>query len=182
MVKKRGRQGYRSFTVLSISRKGGCQTKGNGGRFINKTAAGAARKAFTDLCRTKRIRGVCTLFVTMRETSQGSKKKMYSYKLQRNRLAKPLIMQEGTDNEYVIEYNSTIKSQKNPTSCTKENKKDRPQTRGRQKKRTAKKTRMAANNVRRMSNNRPKRSATKKSKKSPSARPVRRSKRLAAKK
>ena len=112
MVSKRGKSGYRSFTIAGAAKRAGCTTKGLGGRFVNRTPAEAARKAFSDLCRIKRIRGVCTLFVTMRDTTKGSKQngKLYTYKLQRQKLAKPMIMLEGTDNEYVIEYKPRIVS------------------------------------------------------------------------
>ena len=52
MVRKNGKEGYRSFT-LGASKTAQCKTKGYGGRFINKTPAEAARKAFSDLFRVK---------------------------------------------------------------------------------------------------------------------------------
>ena len=57
---------------------------------------------------------MCALFVNMTETTQGSKKNVYSYKLQRRKLAKPVVRFENTDKEYVIEYGSTIKSVQSP--------------------------------------------------------------------
>ena len=87
MVKKSdGRDGYRSFTVEKVGKHGSCKTKGHGGRFVNKTPAGAARKAFSEFCRTKRIRGVCTLIVTIRETTSGKSGKLFTYKLNRMKL------------------------------------------------------------------------------------------------
>lgn len=152
MVRKNGKEGYRSFTLVGASKTGQCKTKGYGGRFINKTPAEAARKAFSELCRVKAIRGICTLYVTMRDTTTGgrNKGKVYSYKVQRQKLAKPMIMQEGTDNEYVIEYKPVIKSVLGGDAhkCTLNNN-NTGQTRGRAKKRTAKKTRVSPNNVRR---------------------------------
>ena len=145
MVKKsRSSTAYRSFTVERVGKHGSCKTKGKGGRFINKTPAGAARKAFSEFCRTKRIKGVCTLLVTMRETTQGSAGKMYTYKLNRHKLKNPLIRLEGTDKEFVIAYSSSIKSVTNPPDCKKPG-----QSRGRRLKRTIRKNRMRPNNVRR---------------------------------
>ena len=182
MVSKRGKAGYRSFTIAGAAKRAGCTTKGLGGRFINRTPAEAARKAFSELCRIKRIRGVCTLFVTMRDTTKGGKLngKLYTYKLQRQKLAKPMIMMEGTDREYVIEYKPRIVRlmRGEALKCAAANDNKPSQTRGRRKRRTAKKTRVTANNVRRMASSsvkRSKRSANKNMK------PVRRSKRLAAK-
>lgn len=144
MVKKAGKDGYRSFTVINVSKHGGCKTKFHSGRYINKTPAGAARKAFTEFCRTKRIKGICTLNVVVQETTTGSRKGVFAYNLHRHKLAKPMIMQEGTDNEYVIEYKSTIKSIKTiPEDC-----KNPGQSRGRMKRHTAKKYKMTGNNVR----------------------------------
>ena len=54
-----GRAGYRSFTVESVSKVNGCETKFRGGRYINKRPEGAARKAFNELCRVKRNLLLC---------------------------------------------------------------------------------------------------------------------------
>ena len=183
MVSKKGKAGYRSFTVVSAAKRAGCATKGLGGRFINKTPSEAARKAFSDLCRVKRIRGVCTLFVTMKDTTKGGKKygKLYTYKLQRQKLAKPMIMLEGTDREFVIEYKPRIVRlmKGEALKCDVANNNKPGQTRGRPKKRTAKKTKVSANNVRRLVGRSKRASAT------PvrfSTRTVRRSKRLVVEK
>ena len=181
MVQKRGKDGYRSFTLVGASKSSGCRTKGYGGRFINKSPRDAAMKAFSDLCRTKRIRGICTLYVTMRCTTKGCRQygKEYTYKLMRKKLATPLIRLEGTDREYVIEYRPVAKAVKNAElkECGKDGV-GKQQSRGRAKRRTAKKTRITADNVRRMSN---KRNDNNKSKNNRPQRPLRRSKRLAAK-
>jgi hypothetical protein len=150
MVKKSdGRDGYRSFTVEKVGKHGSCKTKGHGGRFVNKTPAGAARKAFSEFCRTKRIRGVCTLIVTIRETTSGKSGKLFTYKLNRMKLKDPVIRLEGTPNEYVIEYSTKVKSVSGGVAldCTKKG-----QTRGRALKRTIRKNRMRPNNVRRSRN------------------------------
>ena len=177
MVVKNGKKGYRSFTVVGTSKTAlQCKTKGKGGRLINKKPSDAAKKAFSELCRTKNIRGVCTLYLTIRDTTSGGKHrgKLYSYKIQRLKLPKPKILQEGTDNEYVIEYEPKIVKKLNDFAIKCDaDKEDKPgQTRGRAKKRTAKKTRVTANNVRRMRARSAKASQA----------PVRRSKRLADKK
>ena len=181
MVSKKGKTGYRSFTIAGTAKRAGVATKGLGGRFINKAPADAARKAFTELCRIKKIRGVCTLFVTMKDTTKGGRNngKLYTYKLQRKKLAKPMIMLEGTDREFVIEYKSKIVRVMKGEVVKPEG--DAPKgarTRGRRKRHTAKKTRITANNVRKMaaSVKRPARRSRR-----ASATPVRRSKRLAAK-
>ena len=146
MVKNsQGKAGYRSFTVIEVGKHGGCRTKFHGGRYVGRNAVGAARKAFNDFCRVKRIRGVCALVVTVKETTSGSKGKVFSYKLNRRKLAEPIIRLEGTNNEFVIEYGVTAKATSVPQAC-----KNPGQTRGRMKKRTAKQSKRSANNVRRM--------------------------------
>lgn len=146
MVKNsQGKAGYRSFTVVEVGKHGGCKTKFHGGRYVGRNAVGAARKAFNDFCRVKRIKGVCAMVVTVKETTAGSKGKVFSYKLNRRKLAEPIIRLEGTKNEFVVEYGVTAKSTTVPVAC-----RTPGQTRGRMKKRTAKKNKKSANNVRRM--------------------------------
>lgn len=114
-----GKDGYRSFTVVDASKFGGCKTKFKSGKYVSKTPVGAAKKAFSSFCRLKRIRGVCTLFVTVKETTQGSNHKLYTYKLNRHRLKVPIIRFEGTNKEYVNEYANRAKSVKVVPGCKK---------------------------------------------------------------
>ena len=104
------KQGLRSFKVIDVRKHSGCETKFRSGRFISRTPVGAARKAFNDLCRVKKIRGVCTLHVVVKETTKGSKGKECAYKLHRKKLNEPLVMMKGTDREYTIEYSVDAKS------------------------------------------------------------------------
>lgn len=112
MVKKNGNTGLRSFTIEKVGKQGSCMTKGSGGRFISKGHLGAASKAFTKLCRMKKIKGQCTLLVSMRETTRGSACKVRSYMCKRMKLAKPLVMKAGTPSEYKIHYASKVKAVK----------------------------------------------------------------------
>lgn len=148
-----GKDGYRSFTVVEVGKHGGCKTKFNAGRYINKTPAGAARKAFSEHCRIKKIRGVCTLVVSVKETTKDSKGKVFSYKLHRRKLKEPLIRLEGTPSEYVIEYKTDAKSVEVPIAC-----RNKGQTVGRKAKRTKRKIRISPNNVRKLRERRAKKS------------------------
>jgi hypothetical protein len=140
-----GKDGMRSFTVVNATKHGGCKTKfGSGGLYRSRTPVAAAKKAFNELCRIKKIRGICTLFITVKETTRNSKNKEYTYKLNRNKLKTPLILQ-GSAGEYVIEYQSKAKSVKNKQQCLKPG-----QSRGRRMKRTARQSRKRPNNARRM--------------------------------
>ena len=78
-IKKGGKdQSQRTFTVVGAYNSKGCPTKfGSNTRYIGRTPSGAAKKAFTELCRVKSIRGVCTIYIKIRETTRGSHKKIY---------------------------------------------------------------------------------------------------------
>ena len=80
MVKRKSKV-KRSFTVLDAKDNKGCQTKfalkGYTGRYMSTSASGAASKAATQLCRTKRIKGTCVMYLDIRETTQNSKHKVY---------------------------------------------------------------------------------------------------------
>jgi hypothetical protein len=138
-----GKVGLRSFTVIDAGKHGGCKTKFRGGLYKSRNPGAAAKKAFKELCRVKRIRGVCTLVITIKETTQGSTKKAFSYRLHRKKLKVPKVIKIG-NSQIVYEYESTAKSVEVPIPCRKPG-----QTRGRQKRRTAKKT-LKPNNVRRI--------------------------------
>ena len=79
--------GKRSFTINNAYHVDGCKTKFSHkdytGRFIKISAQRAASSALTELCHAKRIRGQCTIYIEMRETTQGSKHKLYGYKCKR---------------------------------------------------------------------------------------------------
>ena len=113
-----GKTNMRSFTVSNVTKHGGCSTKYNAGRFISRTPAGAAKKAFNQFCRQKNIKGVCTLFVTVKETTQESKHKEFTYKCSRQKLAKAVIRtvkKDGVEKKFKIEYNVVCKKAKRPS-------------------------------------------------------------------
>ena len=100
----------RTFKVVDAKRQGKCDTKFKPGRYTGKTPVSAALKAFNQLCRVKKIRGVCTLVVTVQETTRGSEGKKFTYKLNRMKLDKPVVLFKGTDKEYTIKYRNVAKS------------------------------------------------------------------------
>jgi hypothetical protein len=119
MVVKRGNRELRSFCVVDVQNSDGCVTKFRAGRYTKSAPVGAARTAFTRLCNLKNIRGKCSLFITVKDTTQGHKckGKEYTYKLERTKLKKPIIRLAGTDNEFKIEYVSSAKKATPPRSC-----------------------------------------------------------------
>ena len=81
--------------------------KFNPGRYSGDPNA-AAKKAFGSQCRTKKMKGVCTLVVTVKETTQGSDKKLYSYRMSREKLKKPVKVERGGVN-VVYKYKTVVK-------------------------------------------------------------------------
>ncbi len=81
----------RNFTIADAAHRDGCgtkyQIKGYSGRFHSADPGSAARKAATSLCRRKKIRGRCVLYISMRETTQGGKSngKVFTYRLTRKK-------------------------------------------------------------------------------------------------
>ena len=140
-----GKKNMRSFEVIGAGKHGNCKTKSKPGRYVSRAPYGAALKAFNRLCAKKRIRGRCTLVMSIRETTAGSKHKVFKYKLTRSKLAVPLVI-KGKGGERVIEYSSSGKAVGSPEPCKKPG-----QTRGRMrtKTRARKAKRLTPNNVRR---------------------------------
>ena len=113
----------RSFTINNVYHIDGCPTKFThhdySGRYESDRAIRAASKALTKLCGVKRIRGQCTLYIEMRETTAGSSKKLYAYHCKRIHLTKPLAL-----NNFSVYYKNNIKPVKRvPTEeCKKSHK------------------------------------------------------------
>lgn len=108
----------RSFTIHDAKHVDGCPTKFSRkdytGTYTGNQPVAAAKKAFTNLCSVKKIRGKCTLLVTVRETTQGSAGKAWSYKVKRDKLDQP----GPFGNEYV----NVAKSAKSHPKCKKSHK------------------------------------------------------------
>jgi hypothetical protein len=114
--------GKRSFTINNAYHVDGCPTKFSHndytGRFIASSAQRAASKALSELCRVKRIRGQCTLYIEMRETTQGSKGKLYAYHAKRIHLKTPMELSGR-----VVNYQNKVKPVSIPTKkCKKSHK------------------------------------------------------------
>lgn len=111
----------RTFTINDAKHTDGCPTKflnkDYSGVYVSRTPAGAAKKALTQLCRVKKIKGQCSLFISMRETTQGSAKKVFDYKVTREKLAKPIELAGRK-----IEYANKVKKAKSMPACKKSRK------------------------------------------------------------
>ena len=107
-------KGQRSFSVLHLkSRSKGQKTK-EGGRYISRSPMGAALKAFNRECRKSKTMGQCALVLILRETTSGSKHKLYRYKMRRNKLDKPKTF-EKNGVSITIKYKTTAKKMSNKT-------------------------------------------------------------------
>ena len=85
----------RSFTVINVVTRSG-HIKGSEnllGRYKGLKPVSAAKKAFSKICGKSKIRGVCTLTVTIKETTRGSAGKEFTYKVKR--VKKPVTVQHG---------------------------------------------------------------------------------------
>jgi hypothetical protein len=76
------------YTIVKAYHKDGCPTKFKGksgsGRFSSKKPSSSAKKAMSSLCQRKKIRGRCSLYLVIRETTQGSKHKEFAYEAKRS--------------------------------------------------------------------------------------------------
>lgn len=131
----------KNYKIVSVLNNSGCPTKFNAnGRYSSDksgTPLPAAKKAFSELCRVKNIRGQCTFFVTIEESFRGSNNKQFSYMLKRVKLSNPLSLGSGDDSR-VIEYQVQGKSmspEEIKKACSKK------QSKGRMKKKSALKRR-----------------------------------------
>jgi len=115
-------KGKRSFTVVKAMHTDGCATKFHeGSRLISRDAKSAASKAFTKLCNLKRVKGGCALYITVKETTQGSVGKEFTYKCQRKKLDTPVKRGNA-----VIEYNNHCLAAKSMPHCGKSRKSSGP--------------------------------------------------------
>ena len=101
----------RSFSVIHLKSKSKGQKTKEGGRYVSRSPMGAALKAFNRECRSSKIKGQCSLVTILRETTSGSKHKLYRYKMRRNLLSKPIKI-EKDGKEIIIKYKTTAKQLK----------------------------------------------------------------------
>tara|TARA_Y100001970_G_scaffold125741_1_gene155553 strand:- start:1287 stop:1700 length:414 start_codon:yes stop_codon:yes gene_type:complete len=105
-----GEDGYRSFTIVNMTKSDGCPTKFTGGRYVARSPAAAARKALSYHCAVKSIRGRCALYIKVKETTQGSKGKHYIYLAHRVKLDTPIVRFAGQSNEFEVNYLTKVES------------------------------------------------------------------------
>lgn len=78
----------RSFAIESVKDKKGCDIivkNIDDKSFVSANPASAAKKALTQVCRSKNVNGTYEAFITVCETTQNSKKNSYSYNVKREK-------------------------------------------------------------------------------------------------
>jgi len=90
-------QGKRSFAVID-ARKSAAGKKvkfSEDGRYISRTPVSAAKKAFGRICKDRKMKGKCSMIVTVQETTRGDGGKVFSYKVDRIKLKEPVEITRG---------------------------------------------------------------------------------------
>jgi hypothetical protein len=116
MVQRNGKDNLRSFSVVSVrDNKGNVDQRGlnvsKDMRLVKRNPLSAAKSAANLICRYKKIAGVCVMFITVKETTQGSKNKEFTYKARRQKLDTPVKV---GDVEY--HYETVVKSIRGPVN------------------------------------------------------------------
>lgn len=107
----------RSFTVISVIHEGQESDFKKGGRFLNATPAGAARKAASQACKfiSAGSDDPCTITVTIREVTKNKAEKDYSYEATRKLNEKKVEFKEAGV-ELQFKYSMLLKSLKKNTT------------------------------------------------------------------
>jgi len=91
----------RNFKIVSVKNTAGKNKKFNqDSRFESMTPVGAARKAMTKICQATNVRGRCSFIITVQETTQGSNKKEFRYKVNRVKVDTQTVERDGVNIEY----------------------------------------------------------------------------------
>ena len=102
----------RSFTIILVTSKGKSKGKSNlGGRYLSSTPSGSARKAGSQVCRNSKMKGQCSLVITIKETTRNSSGKEFKYSFKRVKLNNPEPVMRG-DEEIFYKYTTKVKSMK----------------------------------------------------------------------
>ena len=90
-------QGKRSFAVID-ARKSAAGKKvkfSEEGRYVSRTPVSAAKKAFGRICKDRKMKGKCSMIVTVQETTRGENGNVFSYKVERSKLKEPIEITRG---------------------------------------------------------------------------------------
>ena len=104
----------RSFEVIKVNSKSPSKT----GRYLSSAPSSAVRKAFNELMRGKKskskskskAKSKTKMVITIRETTLGSAKKEYTYKVSRVVLKEPRVVVLKNGDEIVYRYDTIVES------------------------------------------------------------------------
>ena len=102
----------RSFEVVKVNSKSPSKT----GRYLSSAPSSAVRKAFNELMRGKKSKSKSKsksktkMVITIRETTLGSAKKEYTYKVSRVVLKEPRVVVLKNGDEIVYRYDTIVES------------------------------------------------------------------------
>tara|TARA_B110000285_G_scaffold160312_1_gene178993 strand:+ start:608 stop:1012 length:405 start_codon:yes stop_codon:yes gene_type:complete len=117
------------YKVTHLTHVSGCKTKfpPSGGRYVSSRPSLAAKKAVSQMCAHKTIRGQCALKVTLVRTDLPKhKRKEHTYLVHRKKLKKPTKVKIG-DSMVTYKYELKAEKAKKSEKCTD---KDYKQSRG----------------------------------------------------
>lgn len=103
----------RTFTIVGVSAPKRAETAEAGclgGVFKSKTPVGAAKKASRRICKACDMKGQCTVIVHIRETTAGSKKKEYVYKIRRVKKDTKVVKTTAQNKKVKITYKYVTKA------------------------------------------------------------------------
>ena len=90
----------RSFTITYVfDVSGKINRKITGGRYLSSTPSSAAKKAGQKICQISNVKGLCSFILYLKETTQGSAKKIYKYRIKRVKCNKSVI-RDGVEINY----------------------------------------------------------------------------------
>lgn len=97
----------RSFTIVSIIKPSGAKIAYKDGRYMGESPSGAAKKMFSQA--RQHCRNTCNSFkITLRETTQGSNHKEYTYRV--TRVKDPVEIEYKNGDIVVHEFTTKVKS------------------------------------------------------------------------
>ena len=94
--RSRSRKNLRTFTEVK-----------NDGRYISKTPAAAAKKAGRQLIKRSGRKGK---IVSIRETTAGSAKKVFTYKVKKVKIKSPVVIDRKNGDSTIYKYKLVAKS------------------------------------------------------------------------
>jgi hypothetical protein len=98
----------RSFVLVNVNGKSPKKC----GRYLGSSASSSVKKAFNELLKSKKSKSKSksvSMVLTLRESTEGSKKKEYKYKVKRVVLKEPRVVELKNGDQIVYRYDTKVK-------------------------------------------------------------------------